>query len=183
MLTITVLGEENWDESSNKFTYPYAFELQLEHSLVSLSKWESEFEKPFLGPAQKTDEETLGYLYHMVLTPGFVRDAVYMFSSENINAINDYINKKSTATWFNDTRPEPKNKEIITSELIYYWMTMFHIPIEAENWHLNRLFTLIKVAGLKNQKPKKMTREEQMARHAEMRRLNEERKKQLGSNG
>lgn len=180
MLNITVLGEESFDDEKNEFVYPEAFELQLEHSLVSLSKWESEYEKPFLGPAEKTTEEVLGYIKAMVLTPN-VPDEVYTrLSEENVQQINDYIDAKRSATWFNEQPNAPKSREVVTSELLYYWMFTASIPIECENWHLNRLITLIKVFDVKSQKPKKMGAAEAARQRHE---LVEKRRKELGTRG
>ena len=181
MLTITVQGEEYWDEESEKFVHPEAFELQLEHSLVSLSKWEAEFKKPFLGPEDKTNEEALGYIHAMVVTPEISREALNLLSEANVEEIRDYMAQQQTATWFNEVVPEAKSSEQITSELIYYWMAMFNIPVHpAETWHLSRLFTLIRVANIKNSKPKKMSRSEIYERN---KRLNAERRKQMGTTG
>lgn len=181
MLTITVQRDEYWDEESEKFVYPEAFELQLEHSLVSLSKWEAEFKKPFLGPAEKTGEEAFAYIHAMVLTPNISREDLNFLSEENVQEINDYITAEFTATWFSELVPEAKSNEIITNELIYYWMTMFNIPFEpAQNWHLSRLFTLIRISNTKNSKPKKMTREEIYERN---KMLNKKRREQMGHGG
>lgn len=181
MLTITVKGEERWDEESEVFVHPEAFELQLEHSLVSLSKWESEFKKPFLGPGEKTNEEALAYIHHMVVGTYIPREALNLLSQENVDEIQEYISSEPTATWFFELQPEPKSGETITSELIYYWMAAFQIPFQpAESWHLSRLFTLIRIANVKNSKPKPMSKAEVYARN---KRLNAERRKQLGTSG
>lgn len=180
MLTIVILGNESFDEENEVFVYPESFELQLEHSLVSLSKWESIFEKPFLGVEKKSTDETLGYIYAMIISPNVSKDVLKKLSDTNIQEINRYIDSKATATWFNEVRPETKSSEVITSELIYYWMTMFNIPFSAETWHLNRLFTLIKICSLKSSKPKRMSRSEVAARQRE---LNARRRAELGTSG
>lgn len=181
MLTITVSGEEFWDEESESFVTPNSFELQLEHSLVSLSKWESEFKKPFLGPGEKTSEEALAYIHHMVVGTYIPREALAWLSQENADAIQEYIASEPTATWFHEVQPEAKSGETITSELIYYWMSAFQIPFQpAETWHLSRLFTLIRIANVKNSKPKPMSKSEIYARN---KRLNAERRKQMGTSG
>lgn len=180
MLTITVGATEVYDENAKAFTTHGGVELQLEHSLISLSKWESEFEKPFLGKDDKTVEETLGYIRCMVLTPNPPGDFLQKLSQENVEAINRYIERKMTATWFSDQPSAPKSREVITSELIYYWMSLFSIPFECEAWHLNRLFTLIRICNIKQSKPQKMSRAEVMQRNRE---LNAQRRTQLGTAG
>ena len=117
----------------------------------------------------------------MIQTPNFPPEVFSRLSEENLSEINTYIDAKMTATWFSESSAEVKqNSEIITAELIYYWMITFHIPIEFQHWHLNRLFTLIKICNVKNAPPKKMSRSEILARNRE---LNEQRKAQLGSKG
>lgn len=180
MLTITVSGDEFFDEENEQFVNPESFTLELEHSLVSLSKWESKHEKPFLSSTSKTNEELASYIHLMILTPDIGPEVINQFSTENVQQINDYLDAKMTATWFQETPNAPKSSETITAELIYYWMTVFTIPMECEKWHLNRLFTLLKVCNLKNAKPKKMGRGEQAARNRE---LNAQRRAQLGTTG
>jgi len=180
MLTIRVAGVEMYNNSSQEFVMEGGTLLQLEHSLVSLSKWESKFEKPFLGTEDKTEDELFEYVKCMTLTPD-VPDEIYsQLSKENVEDINAYINKKMTATWFRDSPNAPPTKDIITAELVYYWMTVFNIPFECENWHLNRLFTLIRVCNIKQAKPKKMSRAEAAAQQRE---LNAARRAKLKSHG
>lgn len=180
MLTIVVPGVEMYDEGTGEFVTKGDFTLELEHSLVSLSKWESKNEKPFLGREKKTTEETFDYIRCMVLTPNVPEEVFSKLTEENILAINDYIEAKMTATWFSDAPGAPKSRDVITAELIYYWMVVFQIPFECEHWHLNRLFTLIRVCNIKQSKPKKMSRSELAARNRE---LNAQRRAQLGSKG
>jgi hypothetical protein len=181
MLTITVPGIESYDEKLDQFVSIGDVTLELEHSLVSLSKWESKFEKPFLGKSEKTTEEVLDYIRCMVLTPNAPEEFLQKLSKENLEAVNAYIDRKMTATWFSEAPGAPKtSREVITAELIYYWMTVFHIPFECETWHLNRLFTLIRICNLKQEKPKKMSRGEIAARNRE---LNAQRRAQLGTKG
>ena len=181
MLTIIVGAEEHYDEESKKFLSVGGTPIQLEYSLASLSKWESKFEKPFLAAQEKTREEVIGFIQEMIVTPEISPNIVERFSEENFAQVNAYMESKQTATWFSDSPHAPKTtREIITAELIYYWMVSLNIPWEAQHWHLNRLFTLIKVFNAKSEKPKPMSKGEAAARR---RQLNEQRKKQYGTSG
>lgn len=180
MLTITIPASEMWDEKNEKFIDIKECTLQLEHSLISLSKWESKWCKPFLFTKEKTEEETLDYVRCMTLTPRVLPEVYYGLTSENIKAINTYIEAPMTATCFRADRNGRGNREIVTSELIYYWMIALNIPFECQKWHLNRLLTLIRVCNIKNQPAKKMSRREIMSRNAA---LNAARRKQLGTSG
>jgi hypothetical protein len=180
MLTIRVLEVESFDESSQEFTTQGGVVLELEHSLVSLSKWESIYEKPFLGNDSKSTEELIGYIKCMTLTPEVPEEIFHRLSIKNFEEIHNYIDAKMTATWFSEQPGVPKSREVITSEVVYYWMTTFNIPFECERWHLNRLFTLIRICNIKQAKPQKMSRAEMAARN---RALNAQRKAQLGTTG
>lgn len=179
MLTIKVLVEETFDESTNEFSSEYAT-LELEHSLVSLSKWESHYEIPFLSSKDKTPEQIHWYIEAMVLDPKIPPEVFQRLSQENIDSINNYINAKMTATWFSNRPNQSPNREIITAELIYYWMFSSGIPKECEEWHINRLLTLIKVFNHKNAPAKKMSPREAADRQ---RALNAERKAKMGTRG
>jgi len=181
MLKIIVLGEEFYNEGTEEFETFDDFELELEHSLISLSKWESKFKKPFLVATQKTPEEIFGYIQAMIISPIFPTDILRRLSQENFKAINDYIESSESATTFG-TMPERSRGigEVITSELIYYWMVAFNIPFECEYWHLNRLFSLIRICNIKNSKPKKMSRQAIASRNRE---LNAIRRAQYNSSG
>jgi hypothetical protein len=180
MLTIIVPGVEMFDEQKQEFVTEGDVTLELEHSLVSLSKWEQIYEKPFLGKDAKTTEEVLTYVKLMTLTPIVPEEVFSRLSNGNFEAINAYLDAKMTATWFNDGPSAPSSRDVITAELIYYWMITFQIPFECETWHLNRLFTLIRVCNVKQAKPKNMSRAELASRNRE---LNAQRRKQLGTTG
>ena len=180
MLTIEVLGDEFFNDATGEFVRKGGTFLELEHSLVSLSKWESIFEKPFLSQENKTPKEFLEYVKCMALTDNIPDDVFEALSEENFQEINTYIERKMTATWFSEQPGTPGSRDVITAELIYYWMIAFQIPFECENWHLNKLFTLIRVCNIKQSKPKKMSRSEIAQRN---RMLNEQRKAQLGTKG
>lgn len=156
-------------------------ELNLEHSLVSLSKWESIHEKAFFGREGMSYEETLSYIEQMVQDDFPPEGWVNRLEIEDFKTIMNYINSKQTATWFRDDAKGRGSREIITNELIYYWMIDFGIPFDpCENWHVNRLMTLIKVCGLKRMKPRRMSRQ---AQAEEMRLLNAQRRAELGTSG
>lgn len=180
MLIIVVPGDEMFNDESQEFVTVGDVTLKLEHSLVSLSKWESIYEKPFLNKDKKTTEEVHGYVKCMTVTPKIPDEVYSRLSEENYQQVNDYIDAKMTATWFNEPPGAPRSREVITAEVIYYWMIVFDIPFDCEKWHLNRLFTLIRVCNAKQAKPEKMSRSEIAARNRE---LNEQRKKQLGTKG
>ena len=180
MLRITIPAIELWDENKEEFINTKEQTLQLEHSLVSLSKWESKWNKPFLSKDTKTEEEELDYIKCMTITQN-VDPNVYKFIPLNIREkIKEYINAPMSATWFSEDKNTKSSSEQITSELIYYWMVAQNIPFECEKWHLNRLITLIKICNIKSQPPKKMGKKAIMSRNAA---LNAARRKQLNTKG
>ena len=181
MLQITIPARDDlWDEANGKFVTSKEQKLVLEHSLVSLSKWESKWCKPFLSRQEKTTEETIDYIRCMTLTQN-VNPKVYNFlTDENIRDVNAYIEAPMTATWFSNSNTGKQNREQITAELVYYWMIALNIPFECQKWHLNRLLTLIRVCEIKNSPPKKMSKREILNRNAA---LNAARRKQLNSKG
>jgi hypothetical protein len=181
MLIIVVPGAEGWDEQKEEFvpaTPPVT--LHLEHSLLSLSKWEAKWEKPFLSKEAKTVEETIDYIRCMNLNPATPDDVYQRLTAQNFRDINAYIDTKRSATTIRDEKHSTRSSEIVTSELIYYWMVALNIPFECQKWHLNRLLTLIRVCNIKNQPPKKMGKHNTMKQNAA---LNAARRSRMHSKG
>ena len=179
MLQITIPSTEAWDSKKEEFVKLKEQTLQLEHSLVSISKWESKWCKPFLGKNEKTYEETMDYIKCMTITQN-VKDETYShLTTDNIERINKYIGEPMTATTFSNTSTG-STKETVTSELLYYWMIANNIPMECQKWHLNRLITLIRICNVKNTPPKKMNKREIANRYAS---LNAARRKKFNSKG
>lgn len=181
MLEITIPAAEYYDESGDGgFVYTKECTLRLEHSLVSLSKWESKWHKPFLSKEPKTTEETLDYFRCMTITQN-VDPLVYLsLKPEHHALITAYLDDKMTATTFSDKQNNKFSREIITAEIVYYWMVAQQIPFECEKWHLNRLLTLIQVCNIKNTPPKKMSKKDILTQnHA----LNNSRRQRLGTHG
>jgi len=180
MLQITIPAVEQWDERKQEFVTTKEQTLQLEHSLVSLSKWESKWCKAFLTKQEKTIEETLDYIKCMTITQNVNPEVYNYLTNKNIDEINKYIEAPMTATYFSDDKIVKTSREQITAELIYYWMIALNIPFECQKWHLNRLLTLIRVCNIKNQPPKKRSKKEIMSRNAA---INAARRKQLNTRG
>lgn len=180
MLTITIPSAEIFNEGNGEFVYSKEQTLQLEHSLLSISKWESKWCKPFLTQREKTFEETIDYIKCMTLNKNISDDVYNCLTQDNIKAINEYIGAPMTATTFSEDKHKKRSNEQITSELVYYWMIALNIPFECQKWHINRLLTLVQVCNVKNQPPKKMGRQETMRRNAA---LNAARRKQLNTKG
>lgn len=169
MLEIHVPAMEFFDSTTSRFVELEAVTLRLEHSLVSLSKWEATFGKAFLSKEDKTSAEIFGYVKAMTLTPDVPAEVYDRLTQANMDEISTYINDKQSATWFNELPQQPnQRRDVITNEIIYYWMNSLNVPMECELWHLNRLITLIKVHNAKNQPKKKQrpTAESMAARRA-----------------
>jgi hypothetical protein len=179
VLRITIPLGEGYDEESGEFVDLETYVVDLEHSLLSMSKWESKWEKVFLD-GTKTEEQTLDYIRMMVLGPEIDEKAFSCLTAENIKQIDEYINAKMTATTFPENKQPPKKQEIVTAEIIYYWMFSLGIPLELENWHLTRLLTLIRVFNAKNAPKEKVSKADAARQRRE---LNEQRRKQLGTSG
>lgn len=179
MLQITIPAMNDlWDERNQQFLSIKETTIQLEHSLLSISKWESKWNKSFINTKDKTEEELIDYIKCMTITKNVDPNIYVCLTAENIQEIVNYINAPMTATTIRDTGKS--NHEIVTSELIYYWMISLNIPVKFEKWHLNRLITLIRVCSIKNQPTKKMSRGEIMQRNAA---LNAARKKRWNTKG
>jgi len=178
MLEIIVPASEQYDPVKNEFIYTKEQKLVMEHSLISLSKWEEKWKKPFLSNEQKTLEESLDYFRCMTITQNVDPNVYLAIDGPLMDQINSYIEDKHTATWFSNTGPP--SREIITSEILYYSMFANGVDKECEKWHLNRLMTLLRVFGEKNKDPKKMSKSEILSRN---RALNKARKQRLKSRG
>lgn len=180
MLTITVPATESFDPVTETFFTTKEQKLTLEHSLISLSKWEAKWGKPFLDRReQKTIEESRDYIRCMTITQNVDPAVYYALTPENYDEIVNYMQAPMTATWFPESN-KPPSREIVTSEVIYYYMVALQIPFECERWHLNRLMTLIRVCNEKNKPPKKMSRSKIMSQNQA---LNALRRQKAGSNG
>lgn len=179
MLTITIPARELYDEKSQTFFNTKEQTLRLEHSLVSISKWESKWRKAFLKKDEKTNEEIIDYIKCMTITQNVDPNVYNFLTRSNINEIIEYIDNPMTATTFANNENN-NSREVITSELIYYWMISFNIPMECQRWHLNRLLTLIRVCSIKNTPPKKMNKREVANRYAK---LNAARRNKMNSKG
>lgn len=167
MLTIVVPGGELFNEETGEFITVKEHKLQLEHSLVSLSKWESKWHKSFLSNrVEKTDEEVMDYIKCMTLTQNVDPNIYQLLTRQNVTDINKYIEDPMTATYFPEDKTGKGGRDVITAEVLYYWIITLQIPVEFQKWHLNRLIALIRVCNIKNQPPKKMSQREVMSRHA-----------------
>lgn len=166
MLEIQVpISLEEWDEKNQMFIPPKTVKLQLEHSLISLHKWESKWHKPFFSKDEKSPEETIDYIKCMTLTQNVNPDIYEMLSDSNVAEIQDYIANPMTATTFSEKNSGKGSREIVTAELVYYWMLSLSIPFECRKWHINQLLTLIRVCNVKNEPPKKRSRSELINHH------------------
>ena len=180
MLILKIPEQEYFNQVTEEFMYCPAITLKLEHSLVSISKWESKWKKPFLSADTKTPAEFIDYIRCMTINQD-VPDEVYeLLGYDNVKKIEEYIMDPATATTISDRRKGGRGKsEIPTSELIYYWMVSNGIPFECEKWRLNRLITLIKVCNAKGN-PQQMSKAEIYAMNAA---LNGSRRASMGSTG
>lgn len=182
MLQVAIPSSEFYDEVTGEFVSTKAQVLQLEHSLVSISKWESKWKKAFLSQDQKTNEEWIDYIRCMTLTQNVNPLVYYCIPNDTLKKIFEYINDPMTATVINEYKPpgQARKKEVITSEVIYYWMVALQIPFECQKWPLNRLITLVRICEIKNTPPKKMSKHDIMSRNSS---LNAARRAALGTKG
>lgn len=171
MITIHIdehAARDYWDPKKEEFIkvpYQKAYDLNLEHSLISISKWESKWHVPFISKDSKTEEQTLDYIRCMTIDKN-IPDTVYNYlTAEDVKKISEYINNPMTATVVTNTPDQKKSGQILTSEVIYSFMTGLQIPFECEKWHLNRLLKLIEVCNANNTPPKKMGKNEIMSRN------------------
>ena len=180
MLQVTIPGVEYYDDETETFIETKGQVLSLEHSLISLAKWESKWKKPFLSKDPRTIEESVDYIRCMTLTQN-VNPEVYDHIPQSVmRQVDDYISDSMTATWFNTRQQRRTNREVITAEIIYYWMVALNIPFECQKWHLNRLITLVQVCNIKNEPEKKMNRRQTLENN---RALNEARRQKIQTKG
>ena len=171
MLEIRIDGKEFWNQEKEEFVNTKGITLRLEHSLISISKWEAKYKRPFLSDGPKTLQETYDYIAFMSLDRNVSMTELEGITEEDYKKILDYIHDSMTATKIsNNAKNKPNSNHVLTSEEIYYDMTALNIPFECEKWHLNRLLTLIQIASIKNEPPKKMSKGEIYRQNAELNR-------------
>ena len=182
MLQVTIPDKELFDNKTQEFFTIKGAKLSLEHSLVSISKWEAKWQKPFLREEPMTIAETLDYIKCMTLTQNVDPSVYGIITPEVLSKVQAYIDNPMTATTFSEEKkPYIKNsKKKVTSEEIYYWMVALNIPFECQKWHLNRLLTLIRICEIKSKPPKKMAKKDVYNMYDE---LNAKRKAALGTTG
>lgn len=168
MLQLKIPAKELYNSNTNEFITTKETVLKLEHSLVSVSKWESKWKKPFISETPKTRAEMNDYVRCMTTNEKDVDPIIYsLLDNTAYQAISDYIEDPMTATWFSEkqTRRKANSGEAVTSEIIYYWMIACNIPVEFQKWHLNRLITLIRVCSIKNEAPNKMSKKDVLSQN------------------
>lgn len=181
MLHIVVPEVEFFDERTSTFTTLKEQRLAMEHSLVSISKWEAMYNKPFLTKDKKTGKEMLDYIKCMTITQNVDERIFQVLTKENLIDVSEYIAAPMTATTFGSSGSSgTPQRQIVTSELIYYWMVSYNIPFECQKWHVNRLLTLIEILNIKNTPPKKRSKSEIMSNQ---KRLNAQRRRSLKTKG
>jgi len=179
-LKVHVPGVEIFNESTNEFNYIKPCTFQIEHSLLSISKWESKWHKPFFSKDKKSMEELYSYIECMTITPNIDPVVYRCIPANELDKISEYLEDPMTATWFKKDNKTAGSREVVTSEIIYYWMVALQIPFECQKWHINRLLTLVKVCNEKNQPGKKMSKNDIFRQNAK---LNAARRAALKSKG
>lgn len=180
-IDVRINDKEMFDDSTSTFFYETT-PVRLEHSLLTVAAWEAKYKKPFLSDLEihaKSDEETVDYI-HMMLLGVYPEEIFVNLITHNLKEVQEYIGDSQTATTVNETKKSTPSSELVTSELIYYWMFSSQIPKECETWHLNRLITLIRVFAAKQAKPEKKSASEIASRN---RSLNAQRRAQLKTKG
>lgn len=177
MLQILVPGRDFFDEKTGCFGLTHDTTLQLEHSLLSISKWEARWHKPYLSDEPKTREECVDYIRCMTINSGVDPMIYNLLDDAFFRKVNDYIDEPMTATWFGKDDKPKTNPGVVTAEIIYYWMISMNIPFECQKWHINRLMTLIRVCGEKNAPKKKMSKEDLYAHHRKLNALHKSKHK------
>ena len=180
MIEIYVPERELYDEVNEVFITTKPCILQLEHSLLSVSRWESKWRKSFFANEEKTRAESLDYIRCMTINRNVDSYVYQLLSNKDLDRISEYIDASLTATTFHRYKKAPPNRQIITSELIYSWMVTYNIPFECQKWHLSRLMTLIEILNIQNSPQKKMGKNEILRSNAE---LNRARRAKLHSKG
>lgn len=178
MLELELPGAEWFNDETQEFQYTNPASLRLEHSLVSISKWESNWKKPFLSNEDKTVEETIDYVRCMTVNQNVNPEVYNRLGNREIEKINQYIQEDRTATTFSTN--EKASRRVVTSELIYFWMAQYNIPMECQKWHFSRLMTLLRIASIENAPKKKMSRRAVMNQN---RSLNAARRKAMKTKG
>jgi hypothetical protein len=178
MLEIMIPANELFIESTQSFVTIHETTIRLEHSLVAISKWESKWHKPFLDKNDKTNDELIDYIRCMCITQNVASETFYALTKQNMADVSSYINDPMTATTIKHTGRV--GRDIVTSEIIYYWMVTYNIPFECQKWHINRLLTLIDVCNAKSQPSKTMNKKSIMASNAA---INAERRARMHSKG
>lgn len=170
MKTIIIPKSEYYDQAKNEFVYIDETVLKLEHSLLALSEWEAKWKKPFFTQKSRTIGEMRDYVRCMTIGKKAPEIVYASISIDLLKDIFEYVNDSRTATWINERKPmggmPGSRNQVITSELIYYWMVAAQVPFEAEKWHLSRLFMLLRICSIKSQPSKKMSKNEVLRQHA-----------------
>lgn len=180
MLRIEIGGTEYYDERENCIITIPPKVACLEHSLRSIAKWESKWNIPFLSNKEKTREQSIDYIRCMETTGRTDLSFINFITPEQTKQVSDYINASMTATTINHRGPKKQSREIVTAEIVYFWMIQYGIPHEYDKWHFNRLLTLIEVCSIKSGPQQKMGHKEQMA---QQRALNDARRAQYKTRG